>query len=197
MKLADESFKLQSTEVAGFHTRALRVIGQDLADLFPEILEIERQGENFIVRGQCARSRLESKAPGSGWNSFKEFLSRDVTTLAGETKIQSVAFERNYNANDVLQLDESGIRHRAGLKKIPDIRSLGEILRTVGRLIDGENGRLIRFMKDRRRIVFDYEQNDGARCNQEATSMELYKLQQKYYELRGKKTFTDLWNDRA
>ena len=67
MKLADESFKLQSTEVAGFHTRALRVIGQDLADLFPEILEIERQGENFIVRGQCARSRLESKAP-FNWN---------------------------------------------------------------------------------------------------------------------------------
>jgi hypothetical protein len=94
-------------------------------------------------------------------------------------------------------LDESGIRHRAGLKKVPDIRSLGEILRTVGRLIDGENGRLIRFMKDRRRIVFDYEKNDGTRCNQEGTSMELYKLQQKYYELRGKKTFTDLWNDRA
>jgi hypothetical protein len=118
MKLAGEFFKLQSTEVAGFHTRALRVIGH-LADLFPEFLEIERQGENFVVQGQCARSRLESKAPSSGWNSLKEFLNRDVTTLAGETKIQSVAFDRTYNPNDILQLEEFGIRHRAGLKKSP------------------------------------------------------------------------------
>jgi hypothetical protein len=108
-----------------------------------------------------------------------------------------VAFDRTYNPNDIFQLDEAGIRKRSGIKKIPDIRSLGEMLRTVGRLIDGENGRLIRILKDQRRVSFEYEKSDDTRCNQEVTSMELYKLQQKYYELRGKKTMVDLWNDRV
>jgi hypothetical protein len=49
MKLKDNAFKLQSTEEAGFYARALRVIGQDLTDLFPERLEIEKQGDREIT----------------------------------------------------------------------------------------------------------------------------------------------------
>jgi len=197
MKLADDFLKLESTEVTGFHARALRAIGQDLADLFPEKLDIERRGEDFVVQGQCARSRLEAKAPKPGWTSLKEFLTRDVIALTTETKTQSVPFDRTYNPDDIFRLDEAGIRHRTGIAKIPDIRSLGEILRTVGKLIDGENAGLIRILKDQRRISFEYEKGDGAKCNQEVTSMELYKLQQQYYDLRGKKTMVYLWNDRV
>jgi hypothetical protein len=196
MKLADDFLRLESTEVAGFHARALRAIGQDLADLFPEKLDIERRGEDFIVQGQCARSRLEAKAPHSGWTNLREFLNRDVTSLTAENKTPSVTFDRTYTPDDIFRLDEGGIRHRTGIAKIPDIRSLGEILRTVGRLIDGENARLIRVLKDQRRISFEYEKNDGTKCSQEMTGMELYKLQRQYYDLRGKKTMVDLWNGR-
>ncbi len=197
MKLADDPLKLQSsTEVIGFHARALRAIGQDLADLFPEKLDIERRGEDFVVQGQCTRSRLEARSPRPGWTSLKEFLTRDVTELTTETKTQSVSFNRTYNPDDIFRLDEAGIRHRTGIAKIPDIRSLGEILRTVGRLVDAENAQLIRIVKDQRRISFEYEKSDGTRCNQEVTSMDLYKLQQQYYDLRGKRTMVDLWYGR-
>ncbi|MEA2658340.1 MAG: hypothetical protein QOF64_928, partial [Candidatus Binatota bacterium] len=54
MKLS-EPFKLQATESGGFHARVLRAIGQDLTELYPEKFEIERQGEDFVVRGTCAR----------------------------------------------------------------------------------------------------------------------------------------------
>jgi hypothetical protein len=116
--------------------------------------------------------------------------------LTTETKTQSVSFDRTYNPDDIFRLDEAGIRHRTGIAKIPDIRSLGEILRTVGRLVDAENAQLIRIVKDQRRISFEYEKSDGTRCNQEVTSMDLYKLQQQYYDLRGKRTMVDLWNGR-
>jgi hypothetical protein len=194
MKLADDSFKLQSHEIAGFYARAFRAIGQDLTDLFPEKFDIQRRGEDFIVQGQCARSRLEAKAPHSGWANLRELLTRDVTSLTAENKTQSVTFDRTYTPDDIFRLDESGASRRSQIKKLPDIRSLGELLRTVGRLIDEENGRLIRILKDQRCVSFDYDRRDGTRCSQQITSMELYKLQQKYYELRGKKTMTDLWN---
>ena len=184
MKLS-EPFKLQATESGGFHARVLRAIGQDLTELYPEKFEIERQGEDFVVRGTCARSRLETETPKPGRKSLKEILAQDITTWAPEAKSDIASFTRTYDAEDIARIDAIGDRRRTGGKKIPDIRSLGEILRTVGRVIEKEDGRLIKIIKDLRQVAFEYINRDGKTCTQELSSLDLRKLQQRLYEKRG------------
>jgi hypothetical protein len=184
MKLS-EPFTFQTTESGGFHARVLRAIGQDLTELYPEKFEIERQGEDFVVRGTCARSRLETETPKPGRKSLKEILAHDLTARAPESKSDIASFTRTYDADDIARIDAIGNRHRTKGEKIPDIRSLGEILRTVGRVIEKEDGRLIKIIKDLRQVAFEYINRDGKTCTQELSSLDLRKLQQRFYEKRG------------
>src|SRR6185436_1746109 len=119
------------------YARALRAIGQDLAMLFPERLEIVMQGEDFIVRGQCAQNRLDSKLATPQKQGLKAFcvdlLARDVSTLAHQAKSATVEFTNTYAAEDINRIDEIGMARRFAVGKMPDIRSLGEMLRTIGR----------------------------------------------------------------
>lgn len=192
MKLS-EPFKLESTESGGFYARSLRAIGQDLTDLYPEKLEIERRGEDFVVRGLCAKGRLEAEQPRPGRTSLKELLAQDIANWSSESKSTSVSFARTYNSEDIARLDEAGSRHRAGTEKLPDIRSLGELLRTVGKLIEAEEGRLIKIVKDTRQITFEYVNRDGKTCRQEMSSFDLHKLQQRYYEKRSEPKAPGPW----
>ncbi len=194
MRLADKVFQLEDREIGGFYARTFRAIGQDLADLFPEKLDIHRRGTDFIVRGRCLKDRLDAREPQGGSASLKEFLNRDLVALAGERN-PIVPFEHEYTAGDIFRLDEDGARRRSGSNKLPDIRSLAEMLRTIGRMIDEEKGRLVRIVKEQRRITVDYEAGDGTGRSHQMTTLELFKLQKKYYELRGGKTVVDLLND--
>ena len=55
-------------------------------------------------------------------------------------------------------------------------------MRTVGRVIEKEDGRLIKIIKDRRQVAFEYINRDGKYCTQELSSLDLRKLQQRFYE---------------
>ena len=160
MKLT-ESFKILASTSPGSFARALRAIGQDLASLFPETLEIELRGETFFARGQCAKERLDAKLPKQeqrkGLKAFcADMLARDVSDLAREAKSANVDFSLAYNPADINRIDEMGASRRFSIGKTPDIRSLGEMLRTIGRLVDGREGQLVKVYKDARRIVFEY-----------------------------------------
>jgi hypothetical protein len=199
MKLAD-SFKILSAGQRDVYARALRAIGQDLMTLFPEKLEIEIQGENFIVRGQCAQNRLETKLATPQKKGLKAFctdlLARDVSTLAQQAKSATVEFTNTYSPEDIDRIDEIGMARRFAAGKMPDIRSLGEILRTIGRLVDGQEGQLRKISKEARRIVFEYTAPDGKSCNEIMTNVDLYKLQKSFYEKRGDLVGLDPWKDR-
>ena len=199
MKLAD-SFKILSAAQRDVYARPLRAIGQDLATLFPEALEIEIQAENFIVRGQCAQNRLDTKLatpPKKGLKAFcADLLARDVATLARQAKSPTVEFTNTYSPEDINRIDEIGMGRRFAVGKMPDIRSLGEMLRTIGRLVDGREGRLVKISKDARRMVFDYSGPDGKSCTEIRTNLDLYKLQKSFYETRGEAVGLDPWKDR-
>lgn len=199
MKLA-QSFKILTSTSPGTYARALRAIGQDLADLFPETVEIELRGEVFIVVGQCVQSRLDARQPKPQRKGLKQFcadmLSRDVTSLAQKTQSATIEFNQKYLPEDINRRDEIGMSRRFTVGKIPDIRSLGEMLRTIGRLVDGQDGRLVKVYKDVRRIVFEYLDHDGKSCNEIITNADLYKLQKKFYETRGELVGLDPWKDR-
>ena len=199
MKFA-ESFNILASTSPGAYARALRAIGQDLADLFPESVEIQIVGENFVVRGQCTQDRLAAKQPQPQRKGLKDFcadmLARDVSTLTRQAKSATVQFDRTYTPDDVNQIDEIGMRRRFGVGKIPDIRSLAEMLRTIGRLVDGQAGVLTKIHKDARRVVFEYSDDAGKTHNELMSIPDLHKLQKSFYEKRSAPVGLDPWKNR-
>jgi hypothetical protein len=199
MKLSD-SFKILSAPGRDVYARALRAIGQDLATLFPENLEIKLQGETFIVRCQCAKERLEAKFPKPQKKGLKAFcadmLARDVSDLTRQAKSATVEFSQTYSPEEINRIDVIGMGRRFAVGRMPDIRSLGEMLRTIGRLVDSQEGRLVKVDKDARRIVFEYTSHDGKSCNEIMTNADLHKLQKSFYEKRGELVGLDPWKDR-
>jgi hypothetical protein len=189
---------LESRQAANYYARVLRVIGQDIADLFPIQLEIEQRERTFVVRVRCDRKRSEGKGPAaseakkSGLGGIIHKLANyRLDTPAEKPEITNV--NRSYGPSDISRLDEAGMHRRIQLGKIPDIRNLGEALRTVGRIIDAEEGRLTRVFKDQRRVIFDYVVRGGQARKVEMTLTELYKIQQSYYQTRSVSQSLDLW----
>ncbi|MGH7929809.1 MAG: hypothetical protein ACREQV_18660, partial [Candidatus Binatia bacterium] len=130
----------------GFHSRALRVIGQDLAELVPKHLVMELHGADFVANGLWSRCRVEDQSLPTAWTGFKKFFDKITDTIVRvptrEPDLEFVPFSRTYNVNDIERLDEQRAICRAGASNMPDIYSLGERLRTIGKVVDGRNGRI-------------------------------------------------------
>ena len=196
-----ESFKVESNQTANhnYYARVLRVIGQDLAELFPAQVEIEREGRSFVANVRCDRKRAEVKTPPepakSGFGGIIHKLANYRLDKAPE-KPELVNVTRNYTPNDISRIDEAGLHRRFQLGKIPDIHNLGEALRTIGRIIDAEDGQLKKIFKDQRRVVFEYIAKGGATRKVGMTLTELYKAQQSYYQTRSDNQSLDLWKNK-
>jgi len=194
---------VEPNQPSNYYARVLRAIGQDLADLFPQLLEIEQQERSFVVHVRCDRKRSESKAsvqpgeaPKSGFKNIFQKLNTVRLDRAPE-KPEIVSVNRTYNPIDISRIDEAGLHHRIQLGKIPDIHNLGESLRTIGRIIDAEEGRLTKIFRDQRRVVFEYVTRGGETKKMEMTRAELVKVQQSYYHGRSGSKSLDLWKGKA
>lgn len=156
------------------YARALRVIGQDLADLFPGRLEIELVGQNFVARG-CRR-------PGAPTRTTAEY---DLPQkLSPHTQVQDIGFMRTYTPQDIDHLDELGRARRTGATQIPDLYSLSERLRMIGRILDEKNGGLVSVCQSMNSLALRYRDADDAMHQEEYSILTLYKLQQQYYSGR-------------
>ncbi len=175
-------------QTSGFYARALRVIGQDLASLVPENIAIELQGDTFVAHGLCAKSRMEGVGCSSSSRALKKVLACVAALVrppVREPNLEFVPFTRTYRFADLKQLDESAAVRRDKLGGMPDIYTLGERLRTIGKLIDARHGKVIRIFKDLHQIVFEYQDPDGQARKEELNNTELYQLQQSYAARRG------------
>lgn len=192
---ASEPFKVKGDRPSEYFARALRAIGQDLANLFPQQLEIECRGESFEVRARCDRKRLESKNPQVRKKGLGAFIGRVANYRLDKPAEESdvVTHARTYKADDINRLDQSGVDRRTQAGKVPDIYSLGETLRTIGRIVDTNGGRLVSIFKDQRRVAFEYTDRKGSKCRTEMTSSELFKHQQRYYQERSGSTNPDFF----
>jgi hypothetical protein len=195
LKLQTES-RSEIVHQAQFHARALRAIGQDLSRLLPESFEITLEGTVFRVSG-----RHPSREPAGRLQSTPHLLdklrgklSRDGAAVAPAERAAKLAdFSRHYTMAEIDHLDETGTNQRGGINKLPDIYSLGEMMRMIGRILDAEAGRLRKLSKDTRGVAFEYEDGAGQTQRREFTKIELYKLQQQYYAERGTFVPIDNW----
>jgi hypothetical protein len=167
---------------SGFYARALRVIGQDLAPLVPETLAIELNGENFVAHGQCAKSRASGQNP-NPWVSVKKLINKvsDIIRVPNlEPDLELVPFRRVYNQDDIDRLDAQASSTRGYDSGMPDIYSLGERLRTIGKVIDAHNGRVIKIIKNLHEVNFEYHDSEGRAHKEALSNTALYQLQQRY-----------------
>ena len=181
------------------YARSLRAIGNDLTELYPEDLEIQLNATEFLASGvgvtQPPQERVEHGSfIKKGWNRLTGKGSKSslpVVSRRGE------CFTRKYTLDDINRLDEIGLPGRTNNEGKPDIYSLDERLRTVGRIVDDCKGTLVRVVKDRNSMKFEYRDQYGHDHREEYTNLALYKYQQQYYAERGIYTFIDPWDKKT
>ena len=195
---------MESNLPSNYYARALRAIGQDLADLFPHLLEIEQRERAFFVHLRCDRKRSESKAPPAPAETPQSGGLRGILHKLHTIRLDKppdkpnlVDVNRTYHPIDISRIDEAGLQRRIKVGRIPDIHDLGEALRTIGRIVDAEEGRLVKIFRDQRRVAFEYIVRGGETKKIEMTRTELYKVQQSYYHGRSGRTNLDLWKGKA
>lgn len=190
---------MEPNQPSNYYARVLRAIGQDLAELFPQQLEIEQQEHTFVAHVRCDRKRSETKAlspPGEASRTGLRGILHKLNTIRLDKppeKPDIVTVSRSYNPIEISRIDEAGLHRRIQLGKIPDIHDLGEALRTIGRIVDAEEGKLVKIFKDQRRVVFEYIARAGGIKKVELSRAELVKVQQSYYHGRSGSKSLDLW----
>jgi hypothetical protein len=126
--------------------RSLRVIGQSLAALFPEYLEIELNGADYVARGKGRAEAIRAVAPcetgllGTIWNKLARHKPESEPV---QPPSSMVAFEHAYTVADINRLGQIGAANRRSTGGLPDIYSLAERLRTIDRIIDSRGGQFI------------------------------------------------------
>jgi hypothetical protein len=196
LKLKDD-IQAQGLDKVKFHARALRAIGQDLGNLFPQSLEITLQGMDFHVTGRYLPRDLAGKGAQGNRQLLDKLRSkflRDQSTVPPvESSTESIGFDRIYMPADIDRMDETGANRRNKIDKVPDIYSLGEMLRMVGRIVDSQGRRLVKLSRDTYGVTFEYEDGAGQTQKREFSNLQLYKLQQEYYAERGTYVPIDKW----
>ena len=172
------------------HAWALRTIGQDLADLWPEYLEIEFTGQLYIARGRAQTIEADSNKRVGGKVLGK--LSRPGKRRNGQRR-ESSWFERSYPLHEIHRLDNHGSIQRKNYPNGPDIYILGERLRTAGKMIEAKDGQLVKLTLDNYRVTFTFRDSTGAIHNEEHSTPALYRSQQDNNLLRGSGTTRDPW----
>ena len=169
------------------YARALRAIGQDLAGLFPECLEIEITGRFFVARGRgrsnSSGSRNDHDRPGILriiWHK----LNQPNTKTDVSSQQALVEFARTYTQDDINRLDEIGAAQQIAKAQTPDIYSLGERLRIIGIIVDGKCAELVKLSQDVNALTLHYRDAEGKIHREEFSTRTLYKFQHQYYEER-------------
>lgn len=106
------------------------------------------------------------------------------------------ALARRYTPENIKQLDELGDLRKTGGETTPDVSSLSESLRTVGRMVDSKRGRLIKLTKEQNKITFVYEDENGQALKEELYGLSIYKSQQEALTERGSKA-ANVWDETA
>jgi hypothetical protein len=183
------------------YARVLRAIGQDLEDEFPDPLEIEVIGKNFIAQGRLKPPRKKPAANGkeeTGWRkTWHSLLRRDPGSRMGQPTPLFLPFKRTYTFDDANRLEDVGVLDRKENANKPDVYGLAEKLRVAGGLVNAKGGRLVKLINDAYGIVVQYLDGQGTLHLAEYSTFDIFKIQQKFVETRDLIKAIDCWRKAA
>jgi hypothetical protein len=172
--------------------RALRVMGQDLTDLFPKVLEINTDGMGFEARGESHPNPFETiKEPvfKKAWNGL---FHRKAVADSHPTRSEPTRFVRSYNPAEIDRLDRLHSAARTGTLQKADMYSLAERLRIMGAIVDSRNGRFKQLRKEDDRLSVEYWDQEGNLKEAKLTTVVMYRNQRRY-KLQRRNPPSELW----
>src|ERR1044071_7600069 len=178
--------KLVTRSDSEAYARDLRAIGQDLARFAPEHLEIELVDNHYVARFHARQALIQPKP--RKITVLKRVLKRLVPqkTRISHTSPRPgvVLVNRIFSSDDIDRLYASQIIDRKRLSRSPDVHSLGERLRTVGRIVHARRGRLLKIINKRNSVLIEYCDLQGIHRTEELSHFALYRLQQRHLSQR-------------
>jgi hypothetical protein len=160
------------------YSKALRAIGQDLAELFPRTLEIESDGVNFEARGDSHPNPFETVRESIFVKTWNKLFKKSCLNGHGERHFPTATFSRSYGPEEIERIERMNSASRTGTLRRADSYSLAERLRTMGAIVDSKQGRLKRLSKDCDRLFDEYWDQQGQLQSAKLTTVILYRRQQ-------------------
>ena len=161
---------------AADYGKAMRVIGQDLAGLFPRTLEIETDGVNFEARGESHPNPFEAVKE-SIFTKIWNWLFKKEPAATQAMPVSAARFSRSYGPEEIDRIDRLHSANRSGNLRRADSYSLAERLRTMGAIVDSRMGRLKRLSKDGDRLFVEYWDQQGELQSAKLTTVIMYRSQ--------------------
>jgi hypothetical protein len=181
------------------YARSLRTIGQDLANLFPENLEIEVVGNTYVARCQGRNPNSFEANKGLKISPLKKMLRSLGARNSGAdpvlTKAPTVPVARTYTPADIDRIYGLQIFGRSRRGGTPDLHSLAERLRTIGRIVHSKPGQLLKIFSHKDSIGFQYCDSKGEVRTEELSHLTLHRLQQDYFSQRETNQDKDVWEE--
>ncbi|HYA29369.1 MAG TPA: hypothetical protein VEI95_11175, partial [Acidobacteriota bacterium] len=143
------------------YAKTFRVIGQELAALFPRVLEIETDGVNFAARGESHPNPFEAVKQSILRTIWNRLRGKGPASKQVEAQPPPANFTRTYGPEEIDRIDRLNSANRTGTSRRADSYSLAERLRTMGDIVDKKNGRLKRLGKDGDRLFVEYWDQQG------------------------------------
>lgn len=172
--------------------RALRVMGQDLTNLFPKILEIDTDGVSFEARGESHPNPFERIKEPFFKKAWSGLFHRKAVAESRPTQSQPTLFVRNYDPAEIDRLDRLHSAARTGNLQKADLYSLAERLRIMGAIVDSRNGRFKQLRKEGDRLSVEYWDRDGNLQTAKLTTVIMYRNQRRY-KLQRRNPPSELW----
>lgn len=179
------------------YASSLRVIGQDISKFRPLSLEVQLTGDVFLVSGTSHNLKVQEPPPRGTWNVLDSWIKPLRKKPPNDESQPSVTtFSLRYTPADIDQLDQVWAANRGKTEKTPDLKSLPELLRTVGRYLDSEGNCLVKLIKEDHMLVLYAHDKQGNLKSLECDLMALYRHQQKAISKRETMVIKDLWGER-
>jgi hypothetical protein len=162
------------------YAKPLRTIGQALEALHVKDIDIESQGNDYLVRGKIEAHLLQ---PAPREHNHENKLRMIWAKLRGkkangngDSQIASspIPFEFRYTPEDVERLEQEGQARRNNTDGMPNNHSVSQILRTVGGYVETRRARFVGVSWKEQSITIQYEKSDGHKTVEEMSVSSLY-----------------------
>jgi hypothetical protein len=167
------------------YSQILRVIGQALEPLHPELYEVVCYGDLYLVRCRIKEEEQDKKVDEKKVRRFPSFLRlwrEEEKPSNPETPPYTMNVEFLYSLDDLRRQDEDRKAPRQNQNEMPDPYSFSNILRTIGDFLDRKrNAKLLFASNHGQEITILYETGQGVRSMEQYSISTLYDIWVKKY----------------
>ena len=165
------------------YAQSLRVIGESLEAQGINKFDLEKHGENYMLRVVTSEPATE----GSFLKKIAHRLLRAGISAEEPADPAAVAQSRSYTPSDILRLATQQQSRHGGLNAMPDAYKLAQVLRVVGDHLDRKEACAFTVSVSGHSLSVAYETGSGHQIHENFTIENLYDRAVRMYLRRSKR----------